>query len=376
MQTPPPFALPAAAARRFMRRAQLLDRNAPDIASALGHLGYVQIDPTNVCGRMHDLILRVRVAHYREGDLVRHLHGGDGALPAEQRLAFEHHLPSTSILVAFAPDAWPHLLAYMRQRTKAPSWWSGRLSRAETELSLRILEEIRARGPLTSEEIGDRRAGRTYWGRGTIAKTTMQKLYSHGRLLIAGRAQGRRRYDLPERVLPARILALREPAAEETARWLALILLRQRRLARLKRTELAAVADLVQPVQVEGAPLLHCLKTDAELLEAAAAAAAPRRGGRGGPVLLAPLDPLIYDRPVTRAIWDFDYVWEAYVPPAKRRRGHFAMPLLSGLEIVGHVDPKADRAAGRLRVVSRSVRRGYASAPAVKELASFLGLKA
>ena len=44
-------------------------------------------------------------------------------------------------------------------------------------------------------------------------------------------------------------------------------------------------------------------------------------------------------------------------------------------ELVGHVDPKADREAGRLRVVSRRVRRGCRVAPAVKELAAFLGLK-
>ena len=49
--------------------------------------------------------------------------------------------------------------------------------------------------------------------------------------------------------------------------------------------------------------------------------------------------------------------------------------LLSGLELVGHVDPKADRGQRRLRVVSRSVRRGHRSAAAVKSLAEFLGLR-
>lgn len=401
-----------------MRRAQLLDRKAADIAAAVSHLGYVQIDPTNVCGRMHDLILRVRVENYREGDLMRHVHG-DGTLPAEARVAFEHHLPSTEILVAFALDAWPHLLAFMRRRSGEASWWSGRLSKAERELSVRLLDEIGRRGPLSSEDIGDRRAGRTYWGRGTMAKVTLQKLYSHGRLLIAGRSQGRRKYDLPERVLPARVLAMPEAAPEETTRWLAVTALRQRRLVLLKRAELAAVEDLVQPVQLPGAPLLHCLRTDLPELEAATAnptepAPAPAKPSEPGPTaakrtkaspvpskqsesgpvpaersepgpvpakrseagsLLAPLDPLIYDRKVTRAVWDFDYVWEAYMPAAKRQRGHFAMPLLCGLEIAGHVDPKADRAAGRLGVVSRRVRRGFRAGPAVKELASFLGLR-
>jgi uncharacterized protein YcaQ len=48
-------------ARRFMRRATGLDVKFPGIAEALDHLGYIQIDPINVCGRMQDLILRSRL---------------------------------------------------------------------------------------------------------------------------------------------------------------------------------------------------------------------------------------------------------------------------------------------------------------------------
>lgn len=56
-----PLALAPAVARRFMRRALMLDTPAPDIGAALAHHGYIQIDPINVTGRMHDLILRNRV---------------------------------------------------------------------------------------------------------------------------------------------------------------------------------------------------------------------------------------------------------------------------------------------------------------------------
>ncbi len=90
---------------------------------------------------MHDLILRNRVAGYREGDLMRHLHG-DGALrPAAERSAFEHHHPETGILVAFPVEAWPHLLAAMRARTRRHGAWSGKLTTRETALATHILEE-------------------------------------------------------------------------------------------------------------------------------------------------------------------------------------------------------------------------------------------
>ncbi len=365
---PAPLKTTPLAARRFMRRALLLDAPVEGIDAALRHHGYVQIDPINVCGRMHDLILRNRVAGYREGDLMRHVHGADTPLPAAQRHAFEHHLPSTGILVVFTPDAWPHLLNAMHARTRRHGPWSGRLTPRERELEPRIFAALAERGPLGSDAIEDGRRARRFWGAATLVKSTMQKLFFHGRLLIAQRAGGRRLYDLPERVLPAEVLAGRAPSNEETARWETLLKLRQRRLVLLKRAELAHVEDLVQAVQLPEGPLLHCLQEDAALFEASDTNGVP-------PLLLAPLDPLIYDRRVTTRVWNFDYTWEVYTPPAKRVRGYYALPVLAGCEFVGHVDPKANRPKKKLVVVSRSVKRGHKVALAVKNLAAFLGLR-
>lgn len=366
-----PLTLSPETARRFMRRALLLDAPAPDIGTALAHHGYIQIDPINVTGRMHDLILRNRVLDYREGGLMRHLHGEAQPLPAARRTAFEHHLPFANILVAFPFEAWPYLLAVMRSRQHRPGAWSGRLSPRQRELVPHLLAEITARGPLSSEDFADTGRSRHVWGRATQAKATLQKLFFHGRLLIARRGDGNRRYyDLPERVLPAAVLARPEAKKQEVARWEARLKLQQRRLALLKRQELALVEDLVQPVKIEGVPLLHCLRSDLPLLDLPAPSSP-----LPATLLLAPLDPLIYDRRVTSALWGFDYTWEVYTPPAKRKRGYYALPILAGTEIVGHVDPKADRAKRRLRIMARSVRRGHKVADAVRSLAGWLGLK-
>jgi len=372
-------------ARRFVRCIQKIDTPFAGIAPALRYFGYVQIDPLNVCGRMHDLILRQRVQPYREGDLLRHVHGesldavdvavsgsssaaSPGFLSSESRLAFEHHLPDSNVLVVFPLDAWPHLRAAMRARARRTSAWSGRLTPTERRLAPKLLAEIAARGPLSSEDFADTSpARRPVWGRSTVVKTTLQKLFFHGELLIAGRSKHRRRYDLPERVVPAKTLAEPAPDRAATARWLALLKLRQRRLSTLKRDELHAITDCVQAIFVAGCPTLYCLRDDLPLLESGSAMDPRVR-------LLAPLDPLIYDRKVTAALWDFDYTWEAYVPPAKRRRGHYALPVLDGLEFAGHVEPKADRVRGKLVIASRSIRRGTRVAPALDELAAWLGL--
>ena len=76
-----------------------------------------------------------------------------------------------------------------------------------------------------------------------------------------------------------------------------------------------------------------------------------------------------------KALWDFDYTWEVYTPPAKRRRGYYALPLLAGDRFIGHADLKADRPVRRLRVISRQCARGFAATPAIREVATFLGLR-
>jgi uncharacterized protein YcaQ len=356
-------------ARSFLRRAHLMDPRAPDIATVLAHHGYIQIDPINICGRMHDHILRNRVQGYGEDGLMRHLHGAGGRLPAEGRTAFEHHLPSTDILVAFPLDAWPHLHAAMRARSRVKSRWMGRLTPREKEFAVRIMERFESEGGLGPEAFADERRGSKVWGTATLAKATLQKLFFHGHLLISGRQSNRRLYDLPRRVLPASILAAGESSAEAVDRWLALTRLRQHRLAALTNAEVSVVEDLVHPIEVDGCPKLYCLASDLHWFE-------PSGAPHGGPVLLAPLDPIIYDRRVTRQLWGFDYAWEAYTPAAKRKRGYYALPVLSGTELVGHVDLKADREKRRLGVVSRKVRRGHATSPAIKLLAQFLGLGA
>jgi uncharacterized protein YcaQ len=369
-----PLHLDPATARRFMRRALLLDEPAADIAAALAHHGYIQIDPINVCGRMHDLILRNRVQGYREGGLMRHLHGDGSILPATDRTAFEHHLPTDHTLVALTLDAWPYLQAEMRHRTRRNGAWSGRLTPKQKQMATRLFAEISARGPLSSEDFADTGRARSVWGAATLAKSTLQKLFFHGQLLISHRGEGNRRYyNLPDRILPPAILRLPEPTKSETARWEVLLKLRQRRLTLLKRDELPHVSDLVQAIMVEGCPTLYCLKSDLPLLEPSALSVPHSAAAK--PLLLAPLDPLIYHRRVTATLWNYDYTWEVYTPPSKRVRGYYALPVLAGTELVGHVDPKADRPARRLRVMHRSVKRGHQVAGALTGLARWLGLK-
>ena len=66
---------------------------------------------------------------------------------------------------------------------------------------------------------------------------------------------------------------------------------------------------------------------------------------------LAPLDPFVWDRDFLRSLYSFDYVWEVYVPLAKRRWGYYVLPILFGDRLVGRIEPRLDRRHGALRVL-------------------------
>ncbi len=143
-----------------MLRALGLLTPFPDVATAIRYHGFVQLDPINVCGRMHDLILRNRVAAYREGDLLRHLHGDDSAQPLvpDARLFFEHYF---GVLAALPVEAWPYLVDEIRNRADRPNQWWGRLSAREEQLARRILATIDERGPISSDDIDHAERGVT-----------------------------------------------------------------------------------------------------------------------------------------------------------------------------------------------------------------------
>src|SRR5688500_1058319 len=111
------------------------------------------------------------------------------------------------------------------------------------------------------------------------------------------------------------------------------------------RVELVTDGELV-PVEVEGVRgKRFVLREDMELLEAPPAPPP-------SVAFLPPFDPLIWDRPLLAALFGFEYVWELFFPPAKRRFGWYVLPLLFRDRFVGRIEPRIDRAAGRVEVLA------------------------
>ena len=117
------------------------------------------------------------------------------------------------------------------------------------------------------------------------------------------------------------------------------------------REELIENGDLV-PVQVEGVNgKRFVLREEVELLEAPPTPPA-------SVAFLPPFDPLVWDRALLGSLFGFDYVWELFHPPAKRRWGWYVLPILFRDRFVGRIEPRIDRAGGRVEVIGPGGRTG------------------
>ncbi|MBV8820644.1 MAG: YcaQ family DNA glycosylase, partial [Acidobacteriaceae bacterium] len=215
----------------------------------------------------------------------------------------------------------------------------------------------------------------------SVPRSVLEVHFGRGVLAVAGRSPDFARiFDLAERVIAAEHHERQVPHAEGvrellrmaakahgigTAADIADYYRMPMREARPVIQDLVEAGELT-PVRVEGWREVAYLHRDA---------ARPKR--IEAMTLLAPFDPLIWYRPRTERLFGFEYRFEIFVPQHKRRWGVYVLPLLMGDKLVARVDLKADRAAGRLVLVSAHLeanadRRGVERA-LVDELRTLAG---
>ncbi len=324
-------------ARRFLISSFALPhwQAQSSVQDVLDHLEYVQEDSIDVCGRMHELILWPRIKDYTPQVLHKALYG-------ESAHAFEHYLPNLSVIPLIDH---PHFLMRMRERGATPHRWGG-LFEEELPIAEKFLAALDTHGPLKTRTQG-REDGHMLsgWGsRATVLSQVVEKLWFTGTLSIARRDGFERVFDRTERVYPG-VLEATLPDATESARHLTRKRLRAKTLFRAGHQDKAQVGtDALVKIEVSGLSkpwyaLKDHLPDQYPTLS-------------DDIFLLAPLDPVVYDRRRTRELFDFDYTWEVYVPEAKRRWGYYVLPILKGETLIGRVEPKLDRKAGVLTIRS------------------------
>ena len=348
-------------ARHFLAPARSLEGGPDAVLEVFHKLGSIQFDPLAVAGRTHDLVLHARVAGYDPGwcDLLY-----------ERRKIFEAYNKGLS-LVPVSEFAW----------------FRGNLSRnsprvlaENAEVAGLVLERIRADGPLSAFDFERAQGPTTDWfGMPTnVVRAVLEAGAVTGVLGLARRDGNRRYYDLLERLLPRSVLARTLPLKEQ---------LRHKLVSRYRahgllgvggadifgglgpakpdprwpehpgrtalREELIELGELV-PVEVESMRgKRFVIKKDVALLQA------PPEPSPSV-AFLPPFDPLVWDRDLLGSLFDFEYVWELFVPPAKRRWGWYVLPILFGDRFVGRIEPRIERAEDCVRVLDLWWEDGFA----------------
>jgi len=343
------------AARRIALAAQGFGEARPvaavsrrHIAGVIARTGLLQIDSVNVLTRMHYLPLFSRLSDYLRALLEEAAWGK----PARRTL-FEYWAHEASLLPV---EMQPLLRWRMARADRGEGVWGGIRPyagerRPEADA---LLARIAAEGPMAASDLDGAKGKGGWWG-WSDSKTALEWLFWTGRITTrTRRASFERVYDLAERVLPAAVVAAPTPDEPEAHRALLSIAAKALGVATTKdlrdyfrqspEDARLGVADLVEsgeliPVQVEGwaqQAYLHRAARRPRRIEAQA--------------LLAPFDPIVWERSRTERLFGFRYRIEIYTPAHKREHGYYVLPFLLGDALVARVDLKSDRAASVLRV--------------------------
>ena len=351
--------------------------------------GCIQYDPVDVCGKNAELTLLSRVKEFTKKTL--------GDLLYKDRLLVDY---ADKELAIWAREDWPYFAPY-RERSRV----HGNQFQGLSELEEKAIAYIREHGPVSSDTLP--LEGTIFWHssmhwsghwekESQAARSVLEQLYTDGVLLIHHKSGTRKYYDLAEKYFDAELLNAPSPCpdAEAFRQWRvarrigAVGLLWNRRsdawLGMDMNTEERnrAFAELEESgriceVRTEGIRFpLYLLKEDLPLLESVLDDTADRK-----PRLefLAPLDPMLWDRKLIEALWDFQYSWEIYTPREKRRYGYYVLPVLYGEKLIGRMEAVAERKTQSLEVrhiwyeegVRQTAKLKKALEGAVKRLAAF-----
>jgi uncharacterized protein YcaQ len=296
------------------------------LPKAIERLGFVQADPIRAPARAQDLTLRHRVRDYRAGDLERRY----------PKLAIEEDF---FVNYGFVPRATQ---ALMHPRSPRTVWPKARWARAHA-----VLEFVRERGVVHPREVDlhfQHGKERNWFGGSSNASTQLlDGMHYRGLLRVAGREGGVRLYAARDAYTHAHLPAPDPAVALDT-----LVDVIVRKYAPLPMRSLSELVSHLRggvPQWADGRPAALA-RAKARLPQAvvdgvrwfwpAGEDPASRRHAPDDTVrLLAPFDPIVWDRRRFELLWGWAYRFEAYTPAARRVRGYYALPLLWRDQVIG-----------------------------------------
>ena len=359
--------IPKYQARHIIIESQGLNRSEL-LLEIINRLGYIQIDTLAVAERAHHHVLHSRSSAYEKDDLDQLM---------INREAFEY---------------WSHAAAYLPisdyrfSLIKKNQFQNGAVSHwfpKDNKTSRYVLDRITAEGSMQSKDFKDTKA-KSEWYNHKPAKIALEQLFMEGKLMIVGRKNFQKIYDLTEKVLPTGI-DTSTPTLSEYCEYLIISTLRAQGLATIEEIGYlrkgikphlkSAIAQLLETqevttVQVEGNDQQYYMLSDH--IDSNASTDLH---------ILSPFDNLVIQRKRLANLFEFEYQIECYVPEAKRKYGYYVLPVLYKDRFVARFDPKADRKTGVFTIKNLYFEPNYipddsfylAFAKKLRAFASFCG---
>ena len=303
---------------------------ATTLRCAFQELGFVQADPIRAPARAQDLMLRHRVKDYRAGDLERRY----AKLDVEEDFFINYGFVTRSMQALMHPRPDAGVPAYGHR-----PWTAAVRKQAQV-----ILEFVRERGEAHPRDVDDYFSHGTvtnYWGGSSNATThLLDAMHYRGLLRVARREGGVRIYTPHEHGMGP------GDAGERRKRIDALVDAAVRIYAPLPGASLSFLlgrlriavpqwqGELKSAIQRAKQRLSHARVDGVDWYWPGDEDAA-RREHDDRVRLLAPFDPVVWDRPRFELLWGWAYRFEAYTPAPKRRLGYYALPLLWRDRVIG-----------------------------------------
>ncbi|SDU02029.1 winged helix-turn-helix domain-containing protein [Halopseudomonas salegens] len=331
-----------ALAAQGLLQTQPFGRGLAGARKAINHLGYVQVDTISVVERAHHHVFHARVPQFKPAMSNQMLRDGD---------IFEYWAHAAAFLpISDFRFSLPYKDAIKSGRTR---WYRN----CDEKLMGELMARIGSDGPLRSRDLETDSVKRSGWWDWKPAKKALEQLYMQGDLMVSDREGFQKTYDLTERVLPSWV-DTRMPTLEEFATHILDQQLRCHGLVSLKgltyqrrNTELRNAVKKMVNERLAAGRLEQVQTSSGDVFFVKTGAleqALPRVKDRL--LILSPFDNSVIQRERLKALFQYDYQLECYVPEAKRQYGYFCLPLLFRDAFIGRMDCKAHRKTRHLEI--------------------------
>jgi len=352
------------AARRLALKAHLLDgrtrfpKGKEGVARTIEALGYVQIDTIAVVERAHHVTLWARCPGYHPR-ILDELHSQD-------RRVFEY---MSRALFYLPMKDFRYFLPRMKRFEDPDRKWEKDRLKKYGHLIRPALERLRKDGPASTRELAERLGTRrTSDNLQESTKSILRLMHLRGDVMVTERRNFHRVYDVTERVVP-RGIDTSLPTSEEVGRYCVQQALTTFGLASepeirhfshaADSKEIAtALKDLIECGEVMPLKLEGDDRTVSYALAGELAKSKRLRPAKPAVHILSPFDSLIIQREWVKRLFDFEFTLECYLPSSRRKMGYFVHPILHGEELMGRLDPKADRKNNTLLIQSLLMEPG------------------